>query len=346
MTTQSLPISGVSCVPTHNPDMEDDMSTTTPPFGYQNSEKDKEFISKTIRLFFAPTDRTRVDSVDPSDIHIQWMRMISSTFGFEVKYINNNSKPVINIDLCAKTTKPISYKQQFKGHEKPMGVTATGTPKVATPIIHRILTRVPLGQIKRHPTAFKCLKDNNCFLREHLWDEQEWDVQQIGFVTGYNPKYFTPEKTNTSVRTRIRKALRRAKVPKFHMVLKTHKITYQGRTSSTQAFAPLEVPISSVSQLLLLIKDVTIDTKEFVSFRMRHKNPEAFQGANQYQNHILANQHVVMVNYVGTEAMYYLSDRIKVIPGVKDIIPIKKVTDNGKFYILVDKMLNQVFESH
>jgi hypothetical protein len=26
-----------------------------------------------------------------------------------------------------------------------------------------------------------------------MWDEQEWDVQQIGFVTGYNPKYYTPK---------------------------------------------------------------------------------------------------------------------------------------------------------
>ena len=35
--------------------------------------------------------------------------------------------------------------------------------------------------------------------------------------------------------------------------------------------------------------------------------------------------------------MYYLSDRIQVTPGVKDVIPTKKVAQTGKFYVLVDK---------
>jgi hypothetical protein len=44
-----------------------------------------------------------------------------------------------------------------------------------------------------------------------------------------------------------------------------------------------------------------------------------------------------MINNLGTEAMYYLTDRIQAIPGVHDVIPTKKVTQNGKFYVLVDK---------
>ncbi len=35
--------------------------------------------------------------------------------------------------------------------------------------------------------------------------------------------------------------------------------------------------------------------------------------------------------------MYYLTDRIKTISGVYDVIPTKKVSENGKFYVLVDK---------
>ena len=74
---------------------------------------------------------------------------------------------------------------------------------------------------------------------------------------------------------------------------------------------------------------------------MRRRNPQAFQGAIRYQNQILANQHVVMIVNLGTEAMYYLSYRIKSISGVKDVIP----TENGKFYVLVDKNIeNTVHE--
>jgi hypothetical protein len=86
-------------------------------------------------------------------------------------------------------------------------------------MVHRILTRVPLGQFKRHPQAFQLLQDNNCYLNDHMWDEQ-----QIGFVTRFNPKYYTPERVTTSVCDRLCKAMSRSKVPKFQMVLKTHKI--------------------------------------------------------------------------------------------------------------------------
>ncbi len=120
------------------------------------------------------------------------------------------------------------------------------------------------------------------------------------------------------------------------MVLKSHKINHQGRISSTLAYT-IEVPTNSVAQLIPIIKDVTKDTKEYVAFQLRQKNPDAFQGAIRYQNHILANQHVVMINYLGSDAMYYLTDRIQTITGVYKVIPTKKVSENGKFYVLVDK---------
>ncbi len=54
------------------------------------------------------------------------------------------------------------------------------------------------------------------------------------------------------------------------------------------------------------------------------ENPDAFQGAIRYQNHILANQLVVMISYLGMDNMYYLTDQIQVILGVKDVIPQRK----------------------
>ena len=336
MTMQSFPISSVGCDPTRNPDVEDDLSTATPPVGHRNQDSDHAFMSKTIRFYFAPADRTRLDSMTPSEVHIKWMRIISSTFGADVKIINNNNKPVLNIDMNATAAKGTSHEHQFKVHQKPMGFTPSGNSKTAVTIVHRILTRVPLGQLKRHSEAFQLLTEHKCYLKEHMWDEHEWDVQQIGFVTGFNPKFYTPERVITSFRARLCKAKPKAKVPKFQMVLKTHRITHQERTSTTQAFT-IEVPTNSMPQLLTIIKEVTKKTKEYVAFQMCHRNPEAFQGAIRYQNHILSNQHVVMINHLGTDAMYYLTDRIRTISGVYDVIPTRKVSENGKFYVLVDK---------
>ena len=79
-------------------------------------------------------------------------------------------------------------------------------------------------------------------------------------------------------RARLCKAMPRKKIPIFRMVLKGHQIHDNGCTSKTQAYA-IEVPFHVAPQLIPILKEVTKETKEFVTFQMRKQNPEAFQGA-------------------------------------------------------------------
>jgi hypothetical protein len=58
-----------------------------------------------------------------------------------------------------------------------MGNNPTREGPQTSVIIHRILTRVPFGQIKRHTNEYQLLLDNQCFLNKQLWDEQEWDLK-------------------------------------------------------------------------------------------------------------------------------------------------------------------------
>ena len=318
-------------------DTEDASSIATPPMGFRNSPEDQTFVSKTIRFFFAPQDSTSINRINPTDVHIQWIRLIQTAFGADIKIISNSNRPVTNLDTGTNATKAFSYAQQFKEHTKPLGTSpTTGQPKVATVLVHRIMTRVPLGQLKRYPPAYQLLTENHCYLNEHHWDEQEWDLQQIGFVTGYNPKYYTNDRVTTMFRARISKAMPRTKIPQFRMVLKSHRINYNGRTSNTQAYA-IEVPTHVTQQLIPIIKEVTKETKEFVTFQMRRRNPEAFQGAIRYQNHLLSTQHVIVINNIGKDAMYYLTDRIRAISGVIDVVATKRVDISGRYYAIVHK---------
>ena len=337
MTTHSVPFSSDGRDPTMDVDVEDTSSIATPTIGYRNSPEDHSSVSKTIRFYFAPYDRSDINRIHPTEVHSQWIRLIQTAFGDDIKIINNANRPVTNLDTSKNATRAFSYAQQFKEHVKPLGTSqTTGAPKFATVIVHRIITRVPLGQLKRHPTAYQLLIDNHCYLNEHHWDEHEWDLQQIGFVTGYNPKYYTNDRVTNMFRNRLTKAQPRVKVPKFTMVLKSHRITYNGRKSNTQAYT-IEVPSHTAKQLIPIIKESTKDTKEFVTFQMRRRNPEAFQGAIRYQNHLLSIQHVIVINNIGKEAMYYLSDRIRAISGVIDVVMSKKVDTTGRYYVLANK---------
>ena len=55
------------------------------------------------------------------------------------------------------------------------------------------------------------------------------------------------------------KAMPRAKIPKFAMVLKSHRITHNGRKSNTQANA-IKAPSHITQQLILINKEATKDT--------------------------------------------------------------------------------------
>jgi len=334
---QSVPISSDGRDPTMEVDSDEASSVATPPIGYRNSSEDPGFVSKTIRFYFAPSDHSKIDKSNPMEVHTQWIKCIQAAYGEDVRIINNSNRPVTNLDTMATANRAVSYAQQFKVHTKLLGNSLTrGGPKTATVIVHRLLTRVPFGQIKRHTKAYQLLLDNQCFLNEHLWDEQEWDLKQLGFVTGFNPKYYSNERVTTMFRARLSKAMPRKKIPKLQMVLKSHRINYNDRTSKTQAYT-IEVPTHAAPQLIPIIKEVTKDTKEFVTFQMRNRNPEAFQGAIRYQNHMISIQHVIAINHIGKEAMYYLTDRIQAISGVIDVVQTRRVEETGRYFVIVNK---------
>jgi hypothetical protein len=99
-------------------------------------------------------------------------------------------------------------------------------------IVHRIMTRVRFWQIKRHPHAYQLLKENACYLNEHLWDKHEWDLHQVGFVSSFNPKYYSDNRVTNMFRNRLIQAFPKAKIPKFQMILKSHRIDHNGRKSN------------------------------------------------------------------------------------------------------------------
>jgi hypothetical protein len=39
----------------------------------------------------------------------------------------------------------------------------------------------------------------------------------------------------------------------------------------------------------------------------------------------------VVINFISKEAMYYLTDRIQVIPGVIDVVPTRTVGKTGRY---------------
>jgi hypothetical protein len=119
MTTHSVPISSDGRDPTMEVDTDKTSSVATPTIGHRNLSKDQTFISKTIRFYFAPYDRSNINRTHPTEVHTQWIRLIGTAFGNEIKIINNSNRPVTNLDTSKNATRASLYAQQFKENMKP-----------------------------------------------------------------------------------------------------------------------------------------------------------------------------------------------------------------------------------
>ena len=79
--------------------------------------------------------------------------------------------------------------------------------------------------------------------------------------------------------------------------------------------------------MIAILKSVFKSTGEFVPYQMRRKHPDAFLKLVRAQNQVLAKNRIIHLNYIGSEAMYYMSDHINnAVPGVKAaLLPTKHI---------------------
>ena len=79
------------------------------------------------------------------------------------------------------------------------------------------------------------------------------------------------------------------------------------------------------------------ESLHFVPFQMRNKSPKAFMHAIRRQSDSIANHHTIILQNIGVDAKYYLSDHILSLEGAIDLTPAKTVDWNGNYRLLVNK---------
>jgi hypothetical protein len=65
------------------------------------------------------------------------------------------------------------------------------------------------------------------------------------------------------------------------------------------------------------------------------RHPDVFKKLIQNQTQVWANIRVIVLNNIGQDAMYYLSNHINAVAGVHAILPANFIEKNGKFKISV-----------
>ena len=91
-------------------------------------------------------------------------------------------------------------------------------------------------------------------------------------------------------------------------------------------------------EMLKMLKHTYRETTEFVPFQMSSKHPDAYARILSQQSKMIADQHVILVmQYITSNTMYYLTDRIAAVDGVIDLLEVPNSEDIEKYRVLVQK---------
>jgi hypothetical protein len=329
-------------------DTSDDISEATAPTTPNEQKTAFKIVKKTLKFRFDVSHIDDPTHAPPAAIHSEWMRTINETYGDDVRIIDNKNNRILDFDPI-KWCNPIKHIQHFKIHKKKVPDRNHGQygKKHIHYIIHHVQLKISFNELKHTHNAFKILKENHSFMTEHYWSPNEFEVIQLGFFQGYNPQYYERnDATKRVAKYMLSKGIKANKIPRFQLVQSVNRAQWEGQHSGTKAYS-IEVMLEDASKMTDCLKVAYKDNPDqFVAYKMRRNHPESFYKAVRKQNYILSNQHTVVINHIGTAAMFYLEERIKAIAGVQDVVESRNCTETGKMNVLVNKELFKEVREH
>ena len=338
----------------------------TPPRQKNVEPKGPVLVEKTVKFRFTRVNQH--DAIDPTTIHLHWVQMVQDALKTEIQVCTNNGGIMPKVDTMRWTA--VQHGQQYKVHQqqpKSAGYNREHSSRQstnrspATFIIHRIRTTSTITSIRNLPSVQKLLRDNGVYFTEHRWSEDIYDISQQGFMLGIDPQFYSPTQAHVRISATLKNALQganaSAKIPKFAVAFCTPQVNIHSTSVKTKAYA-IETEKSKAIEMQRLLKEACKKTNDFVPFHLRSKHPEAFSRFIQQHTKILSTNHTIVLNYIGNQAIMYLEDRIRAIPGVIDIVAGQSVESDGKFRVqakkedfyrvrsAISKNLPQWFEEH
>jgi glycerophosphoryl diester phosphodiesterase len=315
----------------------DDDTVVTPPRGEKVARESIDTINeKTLKFRFPPM--TADDMIAPSVVHARWMCILQEEFGETVQFYDNKNQIIPRLDPIRMEQQLV--KAQFLWHSQAPKHGPAAAPQTRSTdrrftryMLHRMRTSYSLGAIKANPKVLAFLQEHNFYVNEHRWNETEWDTTQLGFFFGTDPSFYNVDQATAKITADIQKTMVGKRIPKFKLVFTSPKVT-NGKTSySTKAYA-IESQRQASQELTTVLKEVFKTTGEFVPYQMRRKHPDAFLKLVRAQTQVLAKNRVIHLNHIGSEAMYYMSDHIAAIQGIKALLPTKHI-DLGQYKVSV-----------
>ena len=300
-------------------------TTTNQPIAYEGEEQ-----QYTIKFMFRPKDDKQ--STEVARYHFAILQTIAKVYP-EVKIFDNRGTKLNRRKIDSLETYS-AYLRHYDLHYSKGNKNKNRTPIYM--VVHRVLSRIPLSEIRRHFSVDEKLKHSNAKMTKHMWKEDEIRISNLGFFVGYDPSNILPEEMVEIVLKEISRKTRtpEKKIPKFCCNYSSPMLFEPGRQPfSTKAF-DLQCRQQDAKSLLQLLHTTYEDNPEFLFHRLRHtSSKQKYINAMIEQNRYLGECQIVPVAGIHSSVMWYLSPKICSMEGVQRVTKHKDSDQIGRYNV-------------
>ena len=224
----------------------------------------KAEINLKIRYKFEDKDK------EPHRLHVQFLQFMITNINFNITAYNKKHEALKVTDIMT-LTGPEKYKNNF---EVKVSERDKNEEIKQAVIIQTIQSNSTLSFIKKQPGVIEFLKGNKIQISIHEWTQSIWDVNVVGFLTKFSPAHHPKDFVLATLKTRLNKQT----MPHFKIKQTSILSEINNRKIRIQVYA-IEVQNKDTRQAEKQLMKHDEDPVEFVSFRMRKINTEAYQTA-------------------------------------------------------------------
>ena len=314
---------------TKQPD-PDDISVNTVTIDNLVIEPRKELKESTLKWRFSPK-KDKSDEV--ARTHFNALKKIKRLFP-EVQIFNNHGD---ELKEFASTLNYSGYLRHFKLQY--VKDYPKKRRKAMYLVYHRIISPVPIGEIRRNSEVAAMLQNVNAKVSTHQWTEDDTRISVLGFHVKVDPSNCLQTEMEERLKNKIAMATGRniKTIPRFRCGFCSPFVFHDDGTRTATKSYDVQVRSKDAKLMIELLQRTYQEEPTFIFHKLRHHNKQTYTNAIKKQNNYLSKSRVIPIKGVHKEVMFHLENKIRQIAGVQDILQHRLTDKIGRWSIVTDE---------
>ena len=250
--------------------------------------------------------------------------LVSEAFNQHIDILKTIKRTMKHCEVYSKETKKVQFKElsidSFDYHE------LNGKRK-AFIVVHKLVLDQKYHYLKKQKDIFDCIKKNKCFVQEHAWITKQWDIVNIGFLSGMSPKH----QSKDSVMHKLSLIETTNLLYNLHATLLNS--IHNGAKHSTYAYE-IQCQRQHTEEVSRYIAHTSREYGHtFIKYKWKYTHPEVFANAINKQNDFTHNVRTIPIYGITNVAMLSMYNELIKKKEILEIGATPKTTDSGRWNI-------------